>query len=126
MSRIQVTVDVLSCTKMEKAARAFAEFTVSKDAQDIFAKQGFSPAPAGNRKIYDKAAGVGIPAAAPAIGAPAAAPAAGAANIAQRPARPVPHRMTSLERGPRGSAAEPAAVHTVTRSRTRSCNSVRL
>jgi molybdate transport system substrate-binding protein len=83
MSRIQVTIDVLGCTKLEKAARAFAEFTVSKEAQDIFAKQGFSPAPAGDQKIYDKAAGVGLPSATPAKGpaapAPAAAPAAPAA-----------------------------------------------
>ena len=37
-----------------------------------------------------------------------------------------PSRITSKKRGPRGSAAEPAAAQTVSRSRTRSWSSVRL
>ena len=46
MSRINVFIATLTCSKRPEAARAFAEFVSSKRGLEVFAELGFSPAAA--------------------------------------------------------------------------------
>jgi len=76
LGRISVTVATLKCSKKLKAARKFAEFIASEEAQKTFAEFGFTDV-GGVVKLYEDGKKV-TPATAPTTApAPATAPAAG-------------------------------------------------
>lgn len=56
MGVVKVTIDVLNSSRRPQEARAFAEYAASDKTQEVWQRLGYSPPPAGPRRLEDGAA----------------------------------------------------------------------